>query len=77
MTSLNETSDEHDAAEETPAPKKYRADLSRPVGDRLQARQRALSFAKGRWVTLTEVVEDLLDQADITDQLVADALDGK
>ncbi len=35
-----------------------------PVHDRLQARQRQQSAAKDRWVTLSEVIEDLLDQVE-------------
>ena len=64
-------------ADEAPAPKKYRVDLARSVGDRLQERQRALAFAKGRWVTMSEIIEDLLDMADTQDRMIADALEGK
>ena len=70
---------EHDevSADEAPAYKKVRVDLAPPVHKRLQDRQRALAFARGRWVTFTEVFEELLEMADAQDAMVADALEGK
>jgi hypothetical protein len=48
----------------TAAPVKRHVDVAAPVLDRLQARQRALSDAKHRWVTLDEMLEGMLDELD-------------
>ena len=63
--------------ERTPRRKKVTVDLSPVTHARLQRYQYQCNVARGRWVTLSEIIDNLLDLADMQAAMVADALEGK